>query len=159
MYQIKESNSDHPDFKLLVKELDADLKIRDGEEHAFYAHLNATAILNHVVILYHDTIPVGCGALRPINEQQVEIKRMFVAPAFRRKGIASMILAALEKSAAQLGYSSCILETGKNQPEAIALYLKAQFQIIPNYGHYKDVANSVCFEKVLSSTNNEPISQ
>ena len=79
----------------------------------------------------------------------MEVKRMFVDLAFRGNGIASIILNELEKWAKELGYSGCILETGKKQPEAIKLYKKNGYAIIPNYGQYKQVENSVCFEKAL----------
>lgn len=72
---------------------------------------------------------------------------MFTPPEHRGKGIAVKVLAELEKWAAELGYKKCILETGKAQPEAIALYTKCGYEIIPNYGQYAGVENSVCFEK------------
>ena len=65
----------------------------------------------------------------------------------RGKGIASKILTELEIWCVELGYKKCVLETGKNQPEAIALYKKNQYNIIPNFGKYEGVENSVCFEK------------
>ena len=74
---------------------------------------------------------------------------MYVPPALRGKGIASAVLAELEKWAKELNYKKCILETGKKQPEAIALYNKNGYCIIPNYGQYENVENSVCFEKNL----------
>jgi GNAT superfamily N-acetyltransferase len=77
----------------------------------------------------------------------VEIKRMFVLPEHRGKGIAGQILQQLEIWAAEGNNSTCILETGKKQPEAIALYKKAGYKIIPNYGQYENVENSVCMEK------------
>jgi len=67
----------------------------------------------------------------------------------RGRGIAQMALAELEKWAAELGYKKCILETGKRQPEAIRLYEKSGYKIIPNYGEYLNIENSVCFEKEL----------
>jgi GNAT superfamily N-acetyltransferase len=65
-------------------------------------------------------------------------------------GIASKILTNLENWAEELSYKKCILETGKKQPEAIALYLKNDYTVIPNYGHYASVENSLCFEKKLT---------
>ncbi len=54
------------------------------------------------------------------------------------------------KWASELGYTSCVLETGKRQPEAIALYTKNGYKIIPNYEQYEGVENSVCFRKIIS---------
>jgi len=59
------------------------------------------------------------------------------------------ILAELESWDADSGFSSCVLETGFKQPEAIALYKRSGYSVIPNYGQYADVANSVCMEKTL----------
>jgi putative acetyltransferase len=94
-------------------------------------------------------VPVGSGAIRELSPDTMEVKRMFVLPDRRGKGIASVILQALETWSTELGYKKCILETGKNQPEAIALYKKRHYKIIPNYGQYQSMDNSVCFEKEL----------
>jgi GNAT superfamily N-acetyltransferase len=83
----------------------------------------------------------------------MEVKRMFTLPAARGRGVATRVLNELQNWAAELGYEKCILETGKRQPEAIALYLKNGFVIIPNYGKYVGIENSVCFEKVLKKEN------
>ena len=72
---------------------------------------------------------------------------MFVTPVHRRKGIAREILSALEKWTAELGFTYCILETGKKQPEAIALYRSCGYDLIPNYGQYEKVETSVCMKK------------
>ena len=133
----------------LVKELDSDLKIRDGEEHVFYAQFNKTDKINYVVVAYEEDIPVGCGALKEYSTDIMEVKRMLVRIDKRGKGIASRMLHELEIWSKELGYKKCVLETGKKQPEAIRLYEKNQYAIIPNYGQYKGVENSVCFEKEL----------
>lgn len=143
------TESGNPDFISLVKLLDADLAIRDGDEHAFYAQYNKVDAIRHVVVAYAGGWPVGCGAIKEFENGTMEVKRMYTLPEFRGKGIASQLLAELEKWAAELGYQKCILETGKKQPEAIALYQKNGYRIIPNYGQYAGVENSVCFEKDL----------
>jgi GNAT superfamily N-acetyltransferase len=138
------------DFQILVKELDADLRIRDGEEHAFYAQFNKTDQIKYVVVAYENEQPVGCGAIKEFAPGIMEIKRMYVPVNNRGQGIASKILQELEFWAIELNFSKCILEMGTKQPEAIALYKKNGFEIISNYGQYENVANSVCFEKNLS---------
>jgi len=143
------TNSDDIDFQELVKELDIELKIRDGEEHVFYAQFNKTDKIKHVVVAYEGDIPVGCGALKEYSTDTMEVKRMFVRIDKRGNGIASGILRELETWSKELGYIKCVLETGKKQPEAIRLYEKNQYAIITNYGQYKGVENSVCFEKEL----------
>lgn len=149
MQTLTRTTSENQDFTNLVLLLDADLKIRDGEEHEFYAQINKTAILKNVIVCYENDIAVGCGSFREIDSQTVEIKRMFVLPDHRGKGIASKILAELELWASELNYSQTILETGINQPEAIALYKKSGYSITKNYGQYADMENSVCMKKVL----------
>lgn len=149
MYTLKRTNSEDLDFQKLVAELDKDLAIRDGEEHGFYAQFNKIAAIKYVVVIYEQGNPVGCGAIKEYQPNIMEIKRMYVLPDKRGRGIASIVLKELEKWAKELGYQRCILETGLKQPEAIALYQKNDFQIIKNYGQYEGVENSVCFEKVL----------
>jgi putative acetyltransferase len=146
---IIQTDSHNPDFIKLVKCLDADLAERDGDEHAFYHQFNKIDTLKHVVVLYEEEAAVSCGAIKETMPGIMEVKRMYTTPAARGKGLAGKVLAELEKWAAALGYHSCVLETGKKQPEAIALYTKCGYQVIPNYGQYAGVENSVCFEKRL----------
>jgi len=148
-FLLKRTNSDDPDFVALVRHLDAELAIRDGDEHAFYSQFNKIANLKNVVVAYQDERAVGCGALKPLEENVMEVKRMFVFPELRGQGIASKVLSELERWATELGARVCCLETGMKQPEAIALYTKSGYERIPNYGQYAGVENSVCFEKKL----------
>lgn len=149
MLTLQRTNSDNKDFQLLVVELDKDLAIRDGDEHAFFAQYNKIDAIKYVIVAYLDNNPVGCGAIKEYDFGVMEIKRMFVSPEFRGKRIASSVLKELEHWAKELGYEKCILETGIKQPEAIALYKKSNYAQIPNYGQYAGVASSVCFEKIL----------
>ncbi|KQR71915.1 GNAT family N-acetyltransferase [Pedobacter sp. Leaf176] len=143
------TNSDNADFRSLVTLLDKDLAIRDGDDHTFYAQFNKVDAIKEVVVAYQNELPVGCGAIKPFSENAAEIKRMFVHPDYRKQGIAAKILTELENWAAELGFKECVLETGKKQPEAIALYQKVGYKIIPNYGQYIGVNNSVCMAKPL----------
>ncbi len=149
MITLKRTNSEDIDFKNLVVLLDQDLKIRDGKDHAFYNQFNKTDAIKHVIVFYENDIAVGCGAFREKKEDTVEIKRMYVHPDHRKKGIASSVLVALEIWAKEVGYDYTILETGKNQPEAINLYQKLNYTIIPNYPPYEKIDNSVCMKKTL----------
>ncbi|MCI9843670.1 GNAT family N-acetyltransferase [Flavobacterium pectinovorum] len=149
MTTIKRTNSDDPDFIKLVALLDQDLAIRDGDDHAFYNQFNKTDKIKHTIVYYENDIPVGCGAFREKESGTTEIKRMYVHPDHRKKGIASSILKELEIWAKELGYTYTILETGKNQPEAINLYQKLDYTIIPNYPPYEEIDNSVCMKKTL----------
>lgn len=144
------TNSGNIDFKQLVVLLDKDLAIRDGDEHAFYAQYNKIDAIKEVIVTYQNNIPVACGAIKPFSVTATEVKRMFVHPDYRKQGIAAKILTELEQWAVELGFTECVLETGKKQPEAIALYQKVGYQITQNYGQYIGVENSVCLAKSLS---------
>jgi GNAT superfamily N-acetyltransferase len=143
------TNSENQDFQKLVIKLDADLRIRDGADHAFYAQFNKIAKIKHVIVAHENDMPVGCGAIKEYTSDTMEVKRMYVNEDKRRKGIASTILKELEHWALELNYKKCLLETGKNQPEAIALYKKNGYKIVANYGQYENIENSICFEKLL----------
>lgn len=156
MIEIKEksiylirTNSDNNEFKALVNELDKDLAVRDGEDHAFYSQFNKIAAIKYVVLAYNNKEVVGCGAIKEYEADTMEVKRMFVPIEYRGKGIASLVLKELETWAKELGYKKCILETGIKQPEAIKLYNKNNYKLIKNYGQYAGVADSVCFDKDL----------
>ena len=145
------TDSNNADFRTLVALLDQDLAIRDGDDHAFYAQFNKVDAIKEVIVAYQDGTAVGCGAIKPFSATAAEVKRMFVHPDYRKQGIAAKVLNTLENWAAELGFSSCVLETGKKQPEAIALYQKVGYHITPNYGQYIGVDNSVCMAKPLTA--------
>lgn len=149
MLTLLRTNSSHKEFIRLVKLLDADLAIRDGADHSFYAQFNKVDAIQHVVVAYENNEAVGCGAFKNYDAATVEIKRMFVMPQQRGRGIAALILKELEQWATEENYAAYILETGKKQPEAIKLYQKSGYTIIPNYGQYTGVENSVCMKKAL----------
>jgi len=149
MIRIVKTNSDDQDFIELVKHLDADLAQRDGNEHAFYAQFNKIDEIKYVIVAYEYDEPMGCGAIKEYLPSIMEVKRMYTTPKGRRKGIATKILTELELWAAELSYEKCILETGRKQPEAIGLYKKQGYKLIPNYGQYAEIENSLCFEKEL----------
>lgn len=149
MINIIRTDSDNQDFIELVKYLDADLAERDGNEHSFYDQFNKIAKIKQVVVAYENDRPIGCGAIKEYDPNTMEIKRMYTSPTCRGKGVAAKILTELEIWAAELSCEKCILETGKRQPEAIGLYKKNGYKLIPNYGQYAGIENSLCFEKEL----------
>ncbi len=149
MINIIRTISKNQDFVDLVRHLDADLAIRDGDEHSFYDQFNKIDQIKYVVVLYENDISIGCGAIKKLNAETTEIKRMYVAEAYRGKGIASKLLTELEKWSRELSFKKCVLETGKKQIEAIGLYKKNNYKIIPNYEQYAGKENSICFEKQI----------
>ena len=102
------------------------------------------------LIVLDDGRPVACGAIRRHDEESAEIKRMYVRPEARGRGLARLVLRELESSAVALGYRALVLETGLRQPEAIALYESAGYRTIAPFGFYKESALSVCYRKELA---------
>lgn len=143
------TNSSNQGFVQLVQLLDADLAERDGADHSFYAQFNKITMIQHVIVAYENGEPVGCGAFKRFDDDCAEIKRMYVLPEHRNKGMAAAVLQHLEQWAKEEGYVYTVLETGKKQPEAIRLYQKSGYVTIPNYGQYAGVENSVCMKKKL----------
>jgi len=148
MIIIKKTTSDDLDFKYLTQLFDDYLVDIDGDEKDFFAFYNQVYIQN-VLICYDNKVAIGCGAFKEYELKVAEIKRMFVLPEQRGKGIATSILNQLEFWAAASGYNSCILETSIRLESAIALYKKMGYEISPNYGQYIGVESSVCMRKII----------
>lgn len=157
MIRFIRTDSDNKDFINLVKLLDAELAAIDGDEHAFYAQLNKTDKIKHVIVAYENDKPISCGAIREYSPTATEVKRMYTLPENRGKAIATKVLNELEKWATELSYEKCILETGLRQPAAIKLYEKNGYRRIPNYGKYVGIKNSVCFEKEMLVRNHKQL--
>jgi GNAT superfamily N-acetyltransferase len=96
-----------------------------------------------------DGEPAGCGAWRALRDGVAEIKRVYVAPRFRRRGLAQEVVARLERSAAAAGHRTVVLNTGDRQPEAIALYSSSGYRRIPDFGYYKDEEGVLSFARDL----------
>jgi GNAT superfamily N-acetyltransferase len=102
------------------------------------------------VVAREDATALGCGALRSLGEPVVEIKRMYVRPDARGRGIGAAILAELEREAVARGFRVVRLETGPLQPEAIHLYARAGYREIPCFGAYAAGVASKCFERRIA---------
>lgn len=152
-YRLKRSSmylrtdSSHPDFLMLVRALDVELRSRYGASQDFFDQYNKLDSIRHVILWFEGAQPIGCGAFKQFDSTTVEIKRMFVLKEKRGRGVATGILQSLEEWAFELGYRDFILETGKSQPEALQLYKNAGYLIIPNYGQYQGISESVCMRK------------
>ena len=101
------------------------------------------------VIAWLDGQAVGCGAIRPIDNEVTELKRIYVRPVARGKGISRKILARLELLALESGFSKTKLETGDKQFQAIRLYETSGYERIPCFGIYAQNSDSYCYEKTL----------
>jgi putative acetyltransferase len=152
---LKRTNGDNKDFRHLTNLLDLELNILYGDVQAQYQPFNAIESIDTVVVAYQENIPVGCGCFKPFDMKTAEVKRVFVQPEQRGKGIATLILQELERWMIESGYSTVVLETGIKQTDAIKFYNQAGYERIDNYGHYLDNANSLCMSKSLK--NNQRI--
>lgn len=134
----------------LIREHCTELTRRYGTPPSPFLPSEAAAPRTTFVVARLGTEPVGCGTLRQIDDATAEIKRMYVAPAGRRRGIARRILAELERRAAEFGYRAIRLETGIHQAEAIGLYESCGYRRIAAFGHYVGNPISVCYEKTFN---------
>jgi N-acetylglutamate synthase-like GNAT family acetyltransferase len=137
----------------LIAALNAELSERYREEGANHFRLDAAEVAEGrgaFVVARIGGEPGGCGALRRIDAASGEIKRMYVAPSLRGRGVGARLLAALEAEARRLGLSRIVLETGTRQPEALGLYRRAGYVEIPPFGEYVGSPLSVCMEKRLA---------
>jgi putative acetyltransferase len=149
MLTILRTDFSNSDFVFLIKKLDQYLATTDGDEHVFYNQFNSIDKIKNALVIYEDQKPVACGAIKEYSAREWEVKRMYVVVQARGQGLASKVLNELEKWAKELNVKTLILETGKRQYEAIALYHKKQYLVTENFGQYQGVENSVCFAKTL----------
>src|SRR5687767_12437290 len=150
MLTAKRTNGTDKDLRELIKQLDAFLWSIYNKGMEYFGQFNYVDEDHRAIVVYDDNKLVGCGCLREIDSETVEVKRTFVLPSERKKGIAGLVLSELEKWAKELGYKKVILETGDRLTEAIHLYQKHQYKITDNYGPYVGVKESVCMKKIIS---------
>jgi putative acetyltransferase len=148
--RIKRTTSADPDFNALVKDLDNDLRVRNGVVMDIYDQYNKIEAIDTVIVMYLDNEPVACGCFKPFTADTIEIKRMYVKPHARGMGFSKTILSQLEEWAKELGFTYSVLETGSKQTEALALYPKVGYVQIPKYEPYVDLPDSICFRKPLN---------
>ena len=141
---------DSSDAALLLGELSATLRsiTGNGGETSFDTSDMADARARFVVARDFSGQPLGCGAIRPMDAESAELKRMYSRGTCA--GIGSALLLRLEQEAETLGYRFIRLETRKVNERAVSFYLRHGFQIIPNYGKYVGRDEAVCFEKRLT---------
>ena len=120
------------------------LKKREG-----YVQYNLSSAIPDVLIAYEDGKAVGCAGLKKYSEEDIEIKRVWVEPDFRGKGIAFSMMQYLEKKALQKGFQRMILQTRPVMEDAISLYRKLGYSFIDNYPPYDRLEGAVCMAKSL----------
>jgi GNAT superfamily N-acetyltransferase len=136
--------------RALVAELDADLLNRYPGQWIHGLHPEDIIDPDFIFVVARlEGEPVACGALRRLDSDMAEVKRMFVKEMFRRKGFSRQLLHFLESTARSRGYRILKLETGTKQPEANSLYASSGYKQIPRFGEYVENPFSICFEKRL----------
>jgi GNAT superfamily N-acetyltransferase len=139
--------------RALIEALNTELRSSYSEPGATHFHLDPEEVADGrgaFLVIYREETPVGCGALRLLDAETAELKRMYVSPTLRGKGLGRRLVAALEAEARALGVRRLVLETGVRQATALALYRATGFHPIPLYGEYRlSPETSVCFGKDL----------
>lgn len=123
------------DAEQLIRELSAELAALYGvgDGSAGFKPEDVEVPRAAFIIARHAGYPVGCGALRPIDETTVEVKRMYTRPEYRRQGVAQAILAEMDRLALVFGYTTIKLQTGPKQLNAAALYERVGYYRIPRF--------------------------
>lgn len=139
------------DFIWLCHKLDEFLnQIVGGEENRIeYVRYNKLDDAHEVIVVYDNDIPVGCASFKKYNDECAEIKRVFIRKEHRGRGISNKLMELLETNAKNKGYCYMVLESGEPLVAAMALYRKRGYEIIPNYGQYKNMPDSICMKKEL----------
>jgi putative acetyltransferase len=148
-FHLKRTTTANEDFQQLVSSLDNELWNELKEDQATYDQYNKVPDIKTAVLVYTGAEPVACGCFKEVGQDCVEIKRMFVQKPYRGKGLSKKVLNELERWAAEQGYRYAVLETSIHFTTAKQLYQTAGFQIIPNYGPYVGLEESVCMKKQL----------
>ncbi len=139
------------DFIENCRLLDMDLDRRVGRQikREKYEKFNQLDEIREAIVVYDHGRAVGGGAIRRYDDENVELKRVFVQNEYQGQGIGSRLVSLLIEWAAQLGYRRMILETGELLAESCAVYKKLGFEVIPNYGPYADMPESLCMAKTI----------
>lgn len=145
------TNGENPDFIGLCHDLDDFLnELVGGEKNrAEYIQYNKLDDIHDVIVAYDEDTPVGSAGFKKYDDECAEVKRVFIKREYRGKGISKKLMELLEERAKNKGYKYLILESGEPLVAAMSLYRKIGYKVIPNYGQYKDMPDSVCMKKEL----------
>ena len=139
------------DFIENCRLLDMDLDRRVGRQikREKYQKFNQLDEIREAIVVYDHGRAVGGGAIRRYDDENIELKRVFVHNEYQGQGIGSTLVSLLIEWAAELGYRRMILETGELLAESCAVYKKLGFAVIPNYGPYADMPESLCMAREI----------
>ncbi len=135
------------DYAMLAKKLDDYYISLVGDVHLRYAKMNDPRNMACIVVAYEGNTPMGCGCWKAVDEETAEVKRIYVEPQFRRRGVASAIIDLLESHILASGYGKILLETARTTGDSKALYLSLGYKEIPYYGSPAGAENCRCFLK------------
>lgn len=149
--EFKDTDGGDSDFSMLCGRLDCSLDEIVGKnfQRSQYDQYNQRDSIHDVIVAYRKGEPVACGAFKMYDEDHAELKRIFTEPSNRNIGLGAELVRRLEAKAKIKGYKWCILETGKPLEAACHVYKKAGYKIIPNYGQYADMPDSICMERKI----------
>lgn len=149
--EYKDTDGNDSDFATLCCKLDSRLDELVGTkfERNQYKQYNHRDNISDVIIVYKCGEPIACGGFKMYDEEHAELKRIFVDSSCQGMGLGSEIVRRLEAKAKIKGYKWCILETSKPLEAACRIYKKAGYKIIPNYGQYVNMQDSICMERKI----------
>lgn len=150
-FEFKETDGEDPDFAMLCSRLDCALDEMVGVnfERSQYEQYNQRDSIHDVIVAYRKGKPVACGAFKMYDEDHAELKRLFTEASNRNMGLGAELIRRLEAKAKIKGYRWCILETGYLLEAACHVYKRAGYKIIPNYGQYTDMQDSICMKRKI----------
>ena len=149
--EFKDTDGEDRDFVNLCSRLDSTLdEMLEGKiQRSQYEQYNQRDNIHDVIVVYQNGKPVACGGFKMYDEDHAELKRLFTEPHVQNMGIGGELIRRLEAKAKIKGYRWCILETGEPLEAACHVYKKAGYKIIPNYGQYADMPDSICMERKI----------
>lgn len=149
--EFKRTNGKNTDFIENCKLLDIDLDRRVGREiqRDKYNKFNQLDEIQEAIVVYEGKKSIGGGAIRKYNTTDAELKRIFVHTEYQGLGVGTKLVSLLLEWAKEIGYNRVVLETGELLAESCAVYKKLGFEIIPNYGPYVNMPESLCMAKRL----------
>lgn len=150
-FQFVHTDGGNPAFISLCHALDDFLNqlVGGAENRAEYVPYNALDDIHDAIVIYDGDCPIGCAGFKKYDDTCAEVKRVFIRQDYRGLGISHRLMTLLEAAAKEQGYRYFILESGEPLITAMALYRKIGYEVIPNYGPYRDMPESICMKKAL----------
>lgn len=147
--EIRQVTADSLDFRTLAAALDAYYFSLVGDIQLQYAEPNRPENMNALLVVYEAEMPIACGAWKAVDGKKAELKRIYVRPEYRRRGIATALIRALEEDAAATGRRKLILETAVDTASSHSLYFSLGYQLREYYGSPAGAENCLCFHKEI----------